>query len=659
MTSVKDGILSVKEKIGFGLGDGASNFYWKITEFYILFFYTDVFGITPLQAGAMFGVARLWDAINDPVMGMLADRTRTKWGRYRPYLLWGCIPMSLIGVLTFYTPGFKSDGNMLAWAYVTYFLFWMLYTFINIPYSSVMAVMTPNAQERTVLSSYRFIVAFIIATIVSTCSPYLVTWFGGENDPKNIATDLGFVEEVTESDMEKVLADVSTKFAAVEKYSKSEVQAAMEKLNSAKKEHGFSEADDNELKLIINAGFEKLLKDARSKDEKALTALKNYKDSVGLKATPDYVKKVLDVRTFVFHFKIWNEAAEALAELQAKKALVSAALAPPAVETITDSTADSTVTTVPDPLNLETAKKLLTDSKMAVARVYKPQALAHARKGWPLLMTLYGVFAIIFFLICFATTRERVEPSVKQDSDPVKDWKSILTNGPWFLMFFLGIIVITGFVFRGATGYYYLVYYLKKAEHVGWFYLSGTLASVVGVFGMPFFTKVFGKKYLYMLCMGGGGALTFIYYIIPPEAFWAVITMNCVIGLIMGPTAALMFAMFADVADYGEWKTGRRVTGLVMAAAMLSLKAGGALGSLLNGAILESFGYIGGALEQTPKAMQGILLLMSVIPGLLCIGGAAVVFFYKLDKKMMTKIEIDLKERKEKEGAGSEIPATA
>ncbi|MBN2201245.1 MFS transporter, partial [bacterium] len=137
--------LSVKEKIGYGLGDAASNFYWQMFMNFLLFFYTDVFGISAAAAGTMFLVVRIFDTANDPLMGLIADRTESRWGKFRPWLIWGALPIGIIGVLTFTTPGFGMTGK-LVYAYITYSLMIMTYTVVNIPYSALMGVMTPDSM---------------------------------------------------------------------------------------------------------------------------------------------------------------------------------------------------------------------------------------------------------------------------------------------------------------------------------------------------------------------------------------------------------------------------------------------------------------------------------------------------------------------------------
>jgi len=180
-------MIALKEKVGYGFGDMASSMFWKIFGMYLAFFYTEVFGIPAAAAGTMFLVTRVFDAVTDPLMGIIADRTKSRWGKYRPYLLWVAIPFAVMGVITFYTPDFGSTGKLI-YAYITYIFMMTVYSAINIPYASLLGVMSPNPDERNTLSSYRMFFAFIGSFVTFMLLQPLVDYFGHSNGD-GISTD--------------------------------------------------------------------------------------------------------------------------------------------------------------------------------------------------------------------------------------------------------------------------------------------------------------------------------------------------------------------------------------------------------------------------------------------------------------------------------------
>ena len=149
----------LSQKIGYGFGDMASSMFWKVFSYYLPFFYANVFGISLIDTGVLLLVTRIWDAVSDPMMGIVADRTKTRWGKYRPYLLWVAAPFSICGILLFTTPDW-GYGAKLVWAYVTYILMMTVYTGINVPYGAMLGVMTDDSQEKTVFSSFRMFFAY-------------------------------------------------------------------------------------------------------------------------------------------------------------------------------------------------------------------------------------------------------------------------------------------------------------------------------------------------------------------------------------------------------------------------------------------------------------------------------------------------------------------
>ena len=173
--------LSFKEKLGYGLGDTASNFFFQVFNIFLLYYYTDVFGLTAAAVGTMFLATKIVDAVSDPLMGLVADRTNSRWGKFRPYLLWAAIPYGACGYAMFAGPEF-SDTGKLVYAYITYTLMMLAYTAINVPYSSLMGVISPSSIERTKVASYRFICAFAAAWLIATFVTPLKNLLGGGDE---------------------------------------------------------------------------------------------------------------------------------------------------------------------------------------------------------------------------------------------------------------------------------------------------------------------------------------------------------------------------------------------------------------------------------------------------------------------------------------------
>lgn len=170
--------IGLSEKIGYGLGDMSSSMFWKLFGAYLMLFYTDVFGISAAVVGTMFAVTRVWDSFFDPVVGAFADRTSSRWGRFRPYLLFLAVPFGLIGVVTFLTPPFDATGKIV-YAYITYALMMMVYSAINVPYASLLGVMSPDPSHRNTLATYRMTFAYLGSFIALLLFMPLVNAFGG------------------------------------------------------------------------------------------------------------------------------------------------------------------------------------------------------------------------------------------------------------------------------------------------------------------------------------------------------------------------------------------------------------------------------------------------------------------------------------------------
>lgn len=173
-------MITCKEKIGYGLGDMASSMFWKLFGAYLMIFYTDIFGLSAAVVGTMFLITRVWDSFFDPIVGIIADRTNSRWGKFRPYLLYFALPFGIIGVLTFFTPDFSITGKIV-YAYITYSLMMMIYSAINVPYASLLGVISPNPQDRNTLSTYRMTFAYIGSFIALLFFMPLVNYFSDNN----------------------------------------------------------------------------------------------------------------------------------------------------------------------------------------------------------------------------------------------------------------------------------------------------------------------------------------------------------------------------------------------------------------------------------------------------------------------------------------------
>ena len=447
--SSTDQKLSVKEKFGYGLGDLASNLYWQMIAIFIAKYYTDVFMLGAATLGTMLLLTRVIDAFTDPVIGAIADRTNTRWGHFRPYLVWMCVPMALTAILTFTTPDLTGTAKVV-YAYVTVSLMMLAYSAINIPYSALLGVLTPSSEERTSVCSYRFVMALIpVFIIVNTALP-LAKFFGGdENSPL----------------------------------------------------------------------------------------------------------------------------------------------------------------------------------------------------GWQMTMVVYSSIAVVLYLATFALTRERVQPE-KQDSSLREDLRDLLRNKPWVVLCVVGIAALTYANMRSTVSIYYFEYVVPGGKpYFGPIMTTGAVAFILGVMATSPLSRRFGKRNFYMASMSLTALLTIAFYFVPPENLPLVWGVNSLINLCAAPTAPLVWAMYADTADYSEWKWGRRATGLVFSAASLAQKLGWAVGGAGTGWLLAYFGYVPNV-AQDPRSINGITMMMSVIPALGAILAVAALWFYELDKTTVDQMTSDLVARR-------------
>ncbi|WP_224485551.1 MFS transporter [Robertkochia aurantiaca] len=448
--------LRFKEKIGYGFGDFASSMFWKLFSMFLMIYYTDVVELTPAAVGTMFLLTRLWDGLNDPIMGIIADRTNTKMGKFRPYLLWVAIPFGIIGVLTFSTFDLGPSGKLI-YAYITYTLMMMVYTAINVPYSSLMGVMTLNTKERTSLASFRFIGAYSGGIFMTATVPYLLDFF---------------------------------------------------------KDAGSDQAQSYQYTVAV-----------------------------------------------------------------------------------------------------------------------------------------YALIAAFFFIMTFKWTKERVKP-LKDKSSVKNDLKDLARNRQWFIMLGAGIAVLIFNSLRDGSIMYYFKYFTKDQVlpvfgEVEWDKLAGAymtlwlVANLLGVLLAKPASARFGKKTTFIAAMFIAAFFSFIFYWVAPDAVGPIFALNLVIGLSAGIVLPLIWSMYADIADYSEWKTGRRATGLVFSSSSMSQKLGWTLGGAIAGWILSAYGFEANQV-QTPESLEGIKMMISIYPALGALVASLFLFFYKLNDKFMEKITSDL-----------------
>ena len=531
--------LSLREKVGYGLGDTASNLYWKTFEFFLMYFYTDVFGIKAGAAGTMLLVTRIWDAINDPLVGYFADRTRTAWGSFRPYLVWMCIPFAITGVLTFYTPDLSDKGKLI-YAYVTYTLVMMAYTAINIPYGALLGVISASSLERTSVSTYRFVLAFLGGIIVQYFTLDLVGFFGGT---------------------ESVLVD-------------------------------------------------------------------------GKETT-----RVLDEQTgFLYTMVVFSIAAVILFLITfatTKERVL------PEIHKTSTYQAD--------------LKFLLTSTKLHQVIIGGLSLLAMLATQFslavlPWIVGVYLALSVAGLLLRFLNqSPDEFESDVQQSSLEL-DFNDLLANRPWMVLFGFGLFQLMGAFVRGGAILYYFKYYCNNESVVPSFFVAGSLAAIAGMLLTKKLTSVFGKKILMIYMNVGVAVITAAFFLLNPEDTSWMFALYIASSFVGGPSPVLLWSMYADTADYSEWRTRRRATGLVFSAATFSQKMGCAVGAAMTGFALEFFQYaepIDGVEQlQSAVTLNGLCMMMSLIPAAFFLAAATCLAFYSISDRVLDEIESDLQARK-------------
>ncbi len=265
--------------------------------------------------------------------------------------------------------------------------------------------------------------------------------------------------------------------------------------------------------------------------------------------------------------------------------------------------------------------------------------------GWQRTMLLYGAVAVALLVTVALTTRERVQPPPQQRTPIRQDIADLLQNKPWCVLFVLSLIIIITIVMRGGAGVYYLKYYVQRPELTGLFLGGYSMSLAVGAAVTPLLTRHWEKRRLMTLLMAVVGVLSCLMFFVPADAVWAIFALNMVIGLALGPKSPLAFSMYADSADYTEWRTGRRATAMTFAAATFSQKLGGALASAGIAWVLAGMGYVANS-AQSDGSLTGIALLLTVIPGAVALLAACTMRFYSLDDSLLRRIQQELAARK-------------
>jgi GPH family glycoside/pentoside/hexuronide:cation symporter len=417
--------------------------------FWLLFFYTDVYGISAVAAGTIMLIARFWDMAIDPVIGVISDRTNTRWGKFRPYILFGAIPYAVLAVLTFTTPNFGDTGKIL-YAGATYILLMTAYAAINLPYSALGAVMTDDTYERAGLNTYRFIAGFTGQFVVTGLALTLAEFFGG---------------------------------------------------------------------------------------------------------------------------------------------------------------GDKT-------------------------------------RGFQYTVFLFAGLSLIFFFITFKMTRERVHPPKEQVNSLKEDVGNLFKNKAWIILALVGIISFIMFAMQNAAIAYYFKYYLGRENNVQLFNVIGTVALIVALPLSKPLARRFGNKNVFIGSSIISGLFFMLIYLPGVTDLTTIYVFNIIAKMAYAPAVPLLWTMIADSADYGEWTTGRRATGLYFSAAVFAQKAGWGIGAAIAGWILAASSFVPNAV-QSDTAITGIKLLVSVIPGILYMSCALFMVFYKIDTKTTTLMKKELDARRE------------
>ncbi|TNF91114.1 MAG: MFS transporter, partial [Gammaproteobacteria bacterium] len=277
--------------------------------------------------------------------------------------------------------------------------------------------------------------------------------------------------------------------------------------------------------------------------------------------------------------------------------------------------------------------------------------------GFQITMALFAVISVVMFWYTFGATRERVRSLPETDVSFRNDVKLLLSNRPWIVLFFAGIFTLSSIAIKNAVTIHYFKYYVGDDASAVLFFFDittlfmtiGMLALIAGVACTKWLTARFEKKALLITLSLGNAATMIAFFFVPPDQLVLMLILNVTGSLLAGPTAPLVWAMYADVADYGEWRFHRRTTGLVFSASMFAQKFGLTIGAGLAGWMLALFGYVANV-AQSDDSLLGIRLMFTLFPAAVSLLNVAVLAFYNLSDADVETISGELESRKAEAG---------
>lgn len=503
------------EKVGYSLGDSAANFVFMTMVLFQLNFYTDVFGLTASAAAAILLWPRLWDAVADPIVGILADRTNTRWGKFRPWVLFTAVPWFVVMILAYTTPHGYSTAALIAYAVVTNTLLMTFYSMNNMPYAALGGVMTGDVNERTSLNSYRFVAVNAAQFIVGGFTLPLVARFAARHAEQSGGT-VGIID-------------------------------------------------------------------------------KQY--------------------------------------------------------------------------------------------------------GWQMTMVIWAVVCLVCFIITFAATRERIQPITTEKSSPLQDFRDLLKNNPWKVMWCWTLVHFAILSFRGGALYNYYHHYADKTamfdcvklfgltapalapgaptpggilEWLGYIVhgdqtasnvadvfnsivnMLGTGITIIVILLSPSLARRFGKKVVAATGFALATLGSLAFYLLSPSNTRGMLAVTAFVSIAYAPTIPLTWSIFADVADYSEWKVGRRFTGMVFATIGFALKTGLALGSASFLWIMVGVFNYDTKLPDTAAAIQGYRACSGLVVGFLFAICTILLAIYQLNKRVTLQMADELAERRSRSASPPE-----